>query len=94
MTPKQILILRIVCLILLVICSIVKFVYWYKAKKDNNHTKMFIVYYFRWFGIYALYDNDYADVRDFMKVSNATNRIIWPALIIIIASYFLNHLSY
>jgi hypothetical protein len=90
MNPKELLILRVSCAILIAFASLIKFVYWKVARNTNPKTKKFFSYYFRWYSMYTLYDTDYADIRDFLKTNNATNRVMWISLALVIFSFFIN----
>ena len=89
MTYRELLILRICCIIIFIIASIIKLIHWFAAKKESSQISNFITYYFRWYSVYALYDNDFSDLRDFMKLNNNTNKFIWMAGIVFAVSFFL-----
>ncbi len=89
MTPKELLILRVCCAILFAFASLIKFVYWRNARNINPKTKGFFGFYFKWYSMYTLYDTDYADIREFLKINNFTNRVIWISSLLYIISFFL-----
>lgn len=90
MTPKELLIVRICCAILFAFASLVKLVFWRNARITNPNTKSLLYYYFKWHNMYSLYDTDFADIRDFLKTNNFTNRVIWISIILFIFSFFVN----
>ena len=89
MSQNEVLILQICCVIIFAISSIIKLIYWFAAKKESNHITNFILCFFKWYNVYAIYNNDFVDKRDFMKANNNTNKFIWIAALFFAITYFL-----
>ena len=89
MTPNELLILRVCCIAIFIFSSIIKLIAWFTAKKDTTIVKNYFLYFFKWYNVYSLYDNDYIELRDFMKTNNNTNRFIWIATMLFVITYFL-----
>jgi hypothetical protein len=82
MSQYQILTILIICFSIILIASIIKFIYWLNAKRKGSSPSPFLFYYFKWYSVYALWDTVDDTKRQFMKVSNTTNRFIWFGAIV------------
>lgn len=90
MSKEQLLMVCYIAIAIIILTSLVKFRHWRIAKKRGGNPKLFLGYFFKWYSVYALWDTANDARRDFMKVNNTTNSIIWTcATIAAIISYFL-----
>lgn len=75
---------------LIVIGLVYKFLFWTKAKKNENKLPSFIVQIFIWYNIYTIYDSASYELKSFMKANNQSNKLIWLGLFLLFLTIFLN----
>lgn len=77
MSQDQIITILMICIAIILIASGIKLTAWLRAKKNGSTLRFFFSYYFKWFDMYALWDSTDELKKQFMKVNNNTNLVIW-----------------
>lgn len=79
MTPKELLIIRIIALFLIVFSLFVKFRFWRIAKNEDKlfRIKSFLPHLFIWYSLYDMFDSTNQEIKTFMKANNNTNKFFW-----------------
>lgn len=79
--------LRIICIFFILIVVAVKYLLWANTKKENRRLRTFLYYFFTWFSVYSMYDNQ--DFKPFMKANNYTNLFMWAFAAILCVSFLI-----
>lgn len=90
MTPKELLIIRIVALFLILFSLFVKFRFWRIARSEDTmaRIKSFLPHIFIWYSLYDMFDSTNQEVKTFMKANNNTNKFFWVSTAILLISLF------
>ncbi len=89
MTPSQFLFLKVFSIVIIVLASSRKFIFWKKAKAEFAELKAFFIHFLVWYSVYAIYDSGNFGLSRFMQVSNRTNVFIWLSILLLIAACIL-----
>jgi hypothetical protein len=89
MTHSQFLFLKILSISIILLASIRKYIFWKKAKNEFVELKPFLIHFFVWYSVYAIYDSGNFGLGGFMEVSNKTNVFIWLSILLLTAALIL-----